>query len=85
MNFQLGLGGIITFCCITPTHPISSHVAPTIKTTMLVQVGVDVMTSWVTHPFQLWDKEHQKGFVGVENEVGDVRAPKIVGTSPFYA
>jgi hypothetical protein len=85
MDFQFGLGGIITFCCITPTHPIPSHVAPITKTTMLVQAGGDVMTSWVTRPCQLWDKEHQGGFVGVENEVGDVRAPKIVGTSPFYA
>jgi hypothetical protein len=43
------------------------------------------MTSWVTCPCQLWDIKHQGGFVGVENEVDDVRAPKILGTSPFYA
>ncbi len=40
MDFQFGCGGTKTFCCITPTHPISSHVAPLARTTMLMQGGI---------------------------------------------
>jgi hypothetical protein len=40
MDFQFGWGGTKTFCRITPTHPISSHVEPSTRTTMLMQGGI---------------------------------------------
>jgi hypothetical protein len=33
----------------------------------------------------LWDEGCQKGFMGVEQEFGDVGAPGHGGTSPHYA
>jgi hypothetical protein len=68
-----------------PTPPHLSLVAPFVGSIMVMQRGGDVTTRQV-HPWQLWDQGCQiRTFMGVEQEISDVGAPRHDGTFPHFA
>jgi hypothetical protein len=66
------------------TPPHLSLVAPCARSSMVVQGGGDVTTGQV-HPWQLWVQACQGTFMGVEQEISDVGAPRFDGTFPYFA